>query len=907
MRSIERNKIAAIGLLVVVVIGVIQATPDTRILTGDVEYKLYINGNYPKVGEVFEVVFRVRLKSQNDLQHMPEEAIAEGYVVSFGARPKAAVKLLSNNEIFIPVLNLGEWQEFVGKYRITKPSMWVTVGAEIRLKAVKAGPGLGHTFYLLDSLTGQYGTKEQWLNRGIGVLGKYNNVEPQWLSEPDRAWEPSNRKIAQEIRKFEPALIDSEALCLHQDNYLLIINAIGDPNATDSERIEHLLKADWLNAQRSGVEAKENWFNEFMDKNRGNWGGNSNLNFFRDNNSSGIDYAGNNSSSQERITTTFIGTWRYQDHLYNKDNGLLWSYAVKPVKTAEVGIRAYWLGQGQIFVGWGSTDSSGNFTITTELIPYGATNVRAFPILYAWGPDRFNEKIKVSDPDTSISTWKNPRDRTIWWLPRPTGTPANYVTPGGTCNFSICYPETATAAITQPRSGAANILETYFHARTFTSPPPTSPLRIMWEPGYDTITCMNMLYTTHDDSIWVCGESDSAGGTDEWDDDILLEEYGHYLMKYYAEGPPTCSGMHKWPYSYPNRPGIGYGEGWSYLFSCRAKVGSSTDTLIVNTGAGIGGDSVYLWRNIENPWIASDFPPEFFQGGPWCEGAVAGALWDIYDSKDEIPYHSYPYPGFPDTALADTLTVDFDTIWTVFDDYNPPGEPTHCWTIFDFRSGWNSYNYGHQFALNQILLHHRIQDSIPAAPIGLSATLENYNVRLYWHKNTEPDLEGYRIFRRGRRFFGGYSWSDWAKIAEKNSPTDTTHLDATIRGGWTYQYKLTAFDTLHNESKFSDSVEINVPQKNIDGMEPLGLTQTIFANVCGMEISIPQEIRQITLKIYDCCGRIVNERTIKLSNGNLLKINLRDAKNNHLSNGIYFLHLKTDNCDEVMRKFVVIR
>ena len=313
MRSVKINKIAAIGLLMMVVIGVIQATPDTRILTGDVEYKLYINGNYPKVGEVFEVVFRVRLKSQNDLQHMPEEAIAEGYVVSFGARPKAAVKLLSNNEIFIPVLNLGEWQEFVGKYRITKPSMWVTVGAEIRLKAVKAGPGLGHTFYLLDSLTGQYGTKEQWLKRGIGVLGKYNNVEPQWFSEIDPVWEPSNRKIAQEMRKFEPALIDSEALCLHQDNYLLIINAIGDSNATDEERIEYLLKAGWLEAQRSGAEVKEKWFNDFMEKNRGKWGGNPKLNFFRNTNSSGGNYVGNSSSSQERITTTFIGTWFYNE------------------------------------------------------------------------------------------------------------------------------------------------------------------------------------------------------------------------------------------------------------------------------------------------------------------------------------------------------------------------------------------------------------------------------------------------------------------------------------------------------------------------------------------------------------------------------------------------------------------
>ena len=116
------------------------------------------------------------------------------------------------------------------------------------------------------------------------------------------------------MRKFEPALIDSEALCLHQDNYLLIINAIGDSNATDEQRIEYLLKAGWLKAQRLGAEAKEKWFNDFMEKNRGIWGGNSNLNFFRDDNSSGGNYVGNNSSPKDRITTTFIGTWFYNEN-----------------------------------------------------------------------------------------------------------------------------------------------------------------------------------------------------------------------------------------------------------------------------------------------------------------------------------------------------------------------------------------------------------------------------------------------------------------------------------------------------------------------------------------------------------------------------------------------------------------
>ena len=51
-----------------------------------------------------------------------------------------------------------------------------------------------------------------------------------------------------------------------------------------------------------------------MEKNRGKWGGNPKLNFFRNTNSSGGNYVGNSSSSQERITTTFIGTWVYNEN-----------------------------------------------------------------------------------------------------------------------------------------------------------------------------------------------------------------------------------------------------------------------------------------------------------------------------------------------------------------------------------------------------------------------------------------------------------------------------------------------------------------------------------------------------------------------------------------------------------------
>jgi len=310
MKSIKINQIVAIGLLMVLVVGFGEATKEQPLFQNYIEGEMRIVGDYPKVGEIFEVVYRIRVKEVMDYLRIP--FLTEDYCAVIRCIPPEAAEIIGKDKFFFTGLTLGETKEFRTRCRILKPVTWICIDGDID-RAVE-GKSLGPIatkgdkwLWLTDPETGQYGTKDQWLNRGIGVLGKYNNVEPQWFSEIDPTWEPSNRRIVQEMRKFEPALTDSEALCLHQDNYFLIINAIGDANATDEERIEHLLKADWLNAQRSGAEAKEKWFQDFMEKNKGKWGGNPNLNFFRDD-SSGIDYAGNSSSSKDRITTTFIGT-----------------------------------------------------------------------------------------------------------------------------------------------------------------------------------------------------------------------------------------------------------------------------------------------------------------------------------------------------------------------------------------------------------------------------------------------------------------------------------------------------------------------------------------------------------------------------------------------------------------------
>lgn len=407
MRTGPIGTLAIVWLLVMVVVGIAVASKPQPMLWGYVEGEMRVAGDYPKVGEIFEVVYVVKVSETADWR-VRENTLKYDYAAVIRCVPPEAAEIVGQDKFFFSGLKIGETKEFRTRCRILKPATFVEISSN--LDRVIEGRLYGNVasfteifLFLTDPATGQYGTKGEWLKKATNVFWKYNNIEPQWLSKPDQEWEAGNRKIAEEMRRFEPALTDSEALCLHRDTYLVLIRGIGDPNASDSSRAVHLLNAGWLKTQRAGAAEHDKWLSDFMGKNKGRWGGDADSNFFRDSNpdSSGSN-RGDSSSLEEPPTTTFVGQWLYQDHLYNKEQGLLWAYETKPVKYAEVGIRAYWTepgpGHGTVFVGWGTTDIHGNFFIQTNLIPSEATQVHAYPVLYAWGPVRVDEMVTVANP-----------------------------------------------------------------------------------------------------------------------------------------------------------------------------------------------------------------------------------------------------------------------------------------------------------------------------------------------------------------------------------------------------------------------------------------------------------------------------------------------------------------------------
>jgi fibronectin type 3 domain-containing protein len=86
----------------------------------------------------------------------------------------------------------------------------------------------------------------------------------------------------------------------------------------------------------------------------------------------------------------------------------------------------------------------------------------------------------------------------------------------------------------------------------------------------------------------------------------------------------------------------------------------------------------------------------------------------------------------------------------------------------------------------------------PAVPSGVTALAAADSINVAWHRNTEPDLKGYCVYR-----------------STNNGPFERqgdligvpTYTDRKVEHGKTYAYRVTAVDKRGNESEPSSSVD----------------------------------------------------------------------------------------------------
>ncbi|MEO0138229.1 MAG: hypothetical protein ABIL86_11955 [candidate division WOR-3 bacterium] len=325
MRGIKINKIAALWLFIMLFIRFGQGTKEQLPLHNYIDGEMYIvGGGYPKVGEVFEIVFRVRVKETVDWT-LQESYLRADYfaVISVSTYGAEIVGKDSKDKFFFSGLQIGETKEFRTRCRILNPVNWIRIIGYISLscQGKERGPVAkiaGINLYLVDPETGQYGTKEEYEKRLRQQAEWWYDPAGEFTSEPvspDCA--ERNRGIIAQLKKLEPNLTSWEALYLHYDGIQALMGGMGDAKTTWEDRWKFLLEMGWLEKQRAGKEIKEKWLKELIEKYKGRpliKEQGLDPNFFRDNDNGSDNYSNSSDSTKENRWSYFCfnGQFRYK-------------------------------------------------------------------------------------------------------------------------------------------------------------------------------------------------------------------------------------------------------------------------------------------------------------------------------------------------------------------------------------------------------------------------------------------------------------------------------------------------------------------------------------------------------------------------------------------------------------------
>lgn len=132
-------------------------------------------------------------------------------------------------------------------------------------------------------------------------------------------------------------------------------------------------------------------------------------------------------------------------------------------------------------------------------------------------------------------------------------------------------------------------------------------LRVRWQSN------------SNDGTYYTLGGNIALVAGDRWDPDVILHEYGHYVMfKIYGNAFPSAPncGSHYWDGAFSN--GCAWTEGWANFLQ-----------------AAIQNDRFY--DDTEDQTLHIDYePPNPGALGPSVEGAVTASLWDVFDSGSEL-------------------------------------------------------------------------------------------------------------------------------------------------------------------------------------------------------------------------------------------------------------------------------
>ena len=209
---------------------------------------------------------------------------------------------------------------------------------------------------------------------------------------------------------------------------------------------------------------------------------------------------------------------------------------------------------------------------------------------------------------------------------------------------------------------------------------------VRWWPYNANVT----RYNPNTRTIFIHGQWDPiALFPDEYDDDVILHEYGHHVesvffFTYAPYAPPT----HSWGsqdtsiYGAPY-PELSFSEGWASYFACEV----SGNAVFTNRGDEENHSfPLSIAVDLEACTLTSTggTTVDMNENGPSWSIAVAGALWDVADApNDDRGSH----------ACADSLFDGVQPSWQAVSDglaYNFPKDACGFVPFLKEVGGWNS-------------------------------------------------------------------------------------------------------------------------------------------------------------------------------------------------------------------------
>jgi hypothetical protein len=356
--------------------------------------------------------------------------------------------------------------------------------------------------------------------------------------------------------------------------------------------------------------------------------------------SDGNGAAGTNTATKSS-TLSVTGTAEYEDRNIDQD-GFTGQKTLKPIRFADVELVRN--SDGTVLAST-TTDATGSFSLT-----FANSGV---PGVYARVLSRTRDplvKIEVTNLTGALyAISSNTSDETA----------------GTSLTFSLTAP--VVTASNEAVGGAFHIMDTFVEGSEFVrglsgSVPPLVKAR--WELGSTTGTYYNTLL----DQINILGGSGiQTGDHDEYDDSVLLHEYGHHIAKYFSKDD-SPGGIH---YFADNTQDIrlAWSEGWATFFG--AAVIDRSDYIDT-----VGGDPPSNGASSIDLEIRPSSSPLIYTTS---EGAVATVLWDVFDQSIDEAF--------------DLLGGKMAQIWDVFENSVAVAASTD---IEDFWDGW--FNRGHGFA-----------------------------------------------------------------------------------------------------------------------------------------------------------------------------------------------------------------